>query len=260
MDVFEYNNIKIYNGDCVEVANKIIPDNSIDLVMTSPPYNTAGGASSARYDGYYDNRKNSDYYDFTVKLFKGFERILKKNGCVLYNMSYGSENTACMLGAVNEIINKTDFVLADIIIWKKTTAMPVLSANKLTRICEFIYVFCRESEFDTFYTNKAATSVSASGQTNYGVIYNYVEAANNDGSCDLNKATYSTELCDKMFNIYAPDKAVIYDPFMGTGTTAVAAMKRGYSCYGSELSTDQCIYAIDRLKHSIENLDFGGLF
>ena len=260
MRVFEDEGVKIYNGDCVEVVSQIIPDKSIDVVMTSPPYNTAGGASKLRYDGYYDNRDNKDYYDFTLKLFHGFERVLKHNGCILYNMSYGSENTDCMIGTVNEIIKNTDFVLADIIVWKKTTAMPVISSNKLTRICEFVYVFCRASEFNTFYTNKAVNSIRDSGQMNYGVVYNYVEAANNDGSCDLNKATYSTELCNKLFDIYAPDRAVIYDPFMGTGTTAVAAKKRGYTCYGSELSTDQCEYAIERLKNSVESFDFGSFF
>ena len=260
MNIYEYDGVKIYNGDCVEVANNIIAESSIDLVMTSPPYNTAGEASKLRYDGYYDNRDNKEYYDFTIKLFHGFEKILKHNGCILYNMSYGSENTECMIGTVNEIINKTDFVLADIIIWKKTTAMPVLNSNKLTRICEFVYVFCRANEFNTFYTNKVVNSIRASGQMNYGVVYNYLEAPNNDGACELNKATYSTELCNKLFDIYAPNKAVIYDPFMGTGTTAVAAKSRGYSCYGSELSTDQCEYAIERLKNSVESLDFGGLF
>jgi DNA modification methylase len=70
---------------------------------------------------------------------------------------------------------------------------------------------------------------------------------NNDGSNTLNKATYSSELCEKLLNIYCPTNGLVYDPFMGTGTTAVACKRMDLNCIGSELSEAQCEFANNRL-------------
>jgi DNA modification methylase len=56
---------------------------------------------------------------------------------------------------IAEIIKQTDFTVADCISWKKQNALPnATSKNKLTRICEFIFVFVRKSEYLSFNTNK----------------------------------------------------------------------------------------------------------
>ena len=87
-----------------------------------------------------------------------------------------------------------------------------------------------------------------------------IEAKNNDGSCELNKATYSSELCEKLLKIYAPKNAVIYDPFMGSGTLPVACerlnLEGNHVTYtGIELETKW----YDTAKHRIsllKGLDF----
>ena len=63
----------------------------------------------------------------------------------------------------------------------------------------------------------------------------------------FNKATFSSELCEKLLSIYAKPGSVVYDPFMGSGTTAVACMKMGFDCIGSEISAAHCEYARNRL-------------
>ena len=111
-----------------------------------------------------------------------------------------------------------------------------------------MFVFCRKDEYKTFQCNKEVSSVAKTGQTFYRPIYNYLEAPNNDGSCILNKATYSSELCEKLLTIYGTENSVVYDPFMGTGTTAVACKRLGFKCYGSEISQQQVEYSLERLK------------
>lgn len=83
----------------------------------------------------------------------------------------------------------------------------------------------------------------------YENIFNFVEAANNDGPCLLNKATYSSELCEKLLNIYCPPNGFVYDPFMGTGTTAVACEKMDLQWSGSEISVNQVEYANNRINN-----------
>lgn len=83
-----------------------------------------------------------------------------------------------------------------------------------------------------------------------------IEAKNNDEVCPYNKATYSSDLCTKLLKIYAPKGALVYDPFMGSGTTAVACEKMELMSRGSEISKNQCEWAINRLKRQETMLEF----
>ena len=229
----------------------------VDIILTSPPYNTARTCKTQRsidnyenrYDIHLDNMTADEYIDWTENIFNSYDKILKPNGVVLYNISYGNENPDLMWLVIAEIIKRTNFMVADCIIWKKNSALPNnVSPNKLTRITEFVFVFCRKNEYKTYNSNKQVKSISHTGQKFYENIFNFIEAKNNDGSCKLNKATYSSELCEKLLKIYAKPNAIVYDSFMGTGTTAVACKRLGLHCIGSELSEAQCEFANNRLK------------
>ena len=89
----------------------------------------------------------------------------------------------------------------------------------------------------------------------YENIYNIIEAPNNDGACPFNKATYSSELCEKLLQLYAPFGGVVYDPFMGSGTTAVACKRMGLHYLGSEISKNQVEWARKRLAQTMNWLD-----
>lgn len=245
----------IHHEDCQETMNKL-DEKSIDCVLTSPPYNTSRNGSSLvnpceniRYDFFDDNKSDNEYIDWTISLFNGFDRVLKHDGVILYNLSYSSELTHLMWLVLADIIRKTNFTIADSIVWKKKNASPNSSSkNKLTRICEFVFVFCRKNEISTFETNKKIKSKRPSGQPMYENIYNLIEAKNNDNVTDIHKATFSTELVRKLILIYINKKSIIYDPFMGTGTTAIASIIEGHDYIGSEISKNYIKYSEKRIS------------
>lgn len=245
--------LKIFNEDCRITMKKLIEDDvKVDNIITSPFYNT-GKSSSAidhhnRYDVHMDNLSDEEYIQFTISIFNLFDKILKPNGSILYNMSYGSKNSHLLWLVIADVIKNTNFTIIEDVIWKKKSAMPNTSPNKLTRIVEHIFVFVRKSEQKTFKSNKKfKTRTKNNGQKIYENIYNFIEAKNNDGANKLNKATFSTDLILKLLNIYVPKKSLIYDPFMGTGTTLNACKIYGCDCIGSEISKAQCDYAYNRL-------------
>jgi site-specific DNA-methyltransferase (adenine-specific)/modification methylase len=254
---------KIYNENCEATLQRMIEDGQkVDLILTSPPYNNSRIRKTercrdrhiSRYDIHLDNMENSEYTDWIVKLFNLFDQVLEKNGVVLWEVSYGNDGDANNLTAnlmwltVAAIIERTGFSVADRIVWKKQSALPNnTSPNKLTRIVEDVFIFCRDDEIKTFHCNKIVTKTSSRGQKYYSPIYNFIEAPNNDGPCNLNKATYSSELCRKLLDMYAPAGGIVYDPFMGTGTTAVACVQRELLYIGSELSGRQALYATNRI-------------
>ena len=243
---------KIHNEDCMATMERL---SNIDCVLTSPPYNTSRkGATDlkthqCRYENYNDSMTDEEYIDWTLKLFGGFDKILRPNGSVLYNVSYSSENTWMLWNLISDIQRKTNFTVADCIVWKKKAALPNnVSKNKLTRIWEFVFVFCRKDEFATFDCYKKVTSTREdTGQQMYENVFNIIEAPNNDEDCPIHKATYSSLLCRKLMLLYTKEGDTIYDPFMGTGTTAIACIKEKRNYIGSELSPRYVDWAEKRI-------------
>lgn len=256
-------NINIYNEDCFDTMHKMVCDNKkVNIVLTSPPYNTGRNSTSkrsrdnfeSRYDVHIDNMTDEEYINWTIELFNMYDNILEKNGVILYNISYGNENPNLMWLVISEIISRTNFMVADCIIWKKNSALPNnVSHNKLTRITEFVFVICRKDEYKTFQCNKKVKSVSKTGQKYYENVFNFIEAKNNDGVCEYNKATYSSDLCLKLLNIYSRDGDVIYDSFNGSGTTGVACKmfnngNNSLEYIGSEISENQVKFSLERIN------------
>lgn len=278
---------KIWNENNEVTMREHIDEYSVDLVMTSPPYNNshdnndrtntkannyraanAGqykdskgnfvgiGSYHKKYDVYLDMKTTDEYCDWIVSIFNQFDRILKHNGVILWNTSYQNENNECACWlSIADVIRKTNFTIVDHIVWKKKTAFPITQKNKLSKLCEDVFVFTRKDEWTSFHSNKEYMSTSRTGQKFYKPINNMVEAENNDEICPYNKATYSTDLCYQLFRIYAPEGGLVYDPFMGSGTTALAAKNMNLNFIGSELSKNQVEWAENRLLYGKGHLN-----
>lgn len=255
--------IKFVQDDCIHFMNMLSEKNrKVDVILTSPPYNTSRPSSErsmknheGRYKVYDDLKTGEEYCDWCVNIFNHIDTILKPNGVVLWNVSYGTDATintegiGLMWNSISDIIRHTNFTVADKIVWKKKSALPNnVSPNKLTRICEEVFVFCRKSEYKTFHANKEVSKIGKNGQQFYKVLYNFIEAPNNDGSTSLNKATYSSDLCVQLLNMYAPQNGIIFDPFMGTGTTGIACEILNLNCIGTEIDAEQVEYSKERLN------------
>ena len=251
---------KIYNVDCIEFMKREY--GVADVILTSPPYNTSRKGSSLtnadsniRYDVFDDCRPNEEYIQWTIDVFNAFDNVLKKNGCVLYNMSYSAENVDLIWLTIADIIRKTPFTIVDCIVWKKKSAVPNSeSTNKLTRICEFVFVCCRKEEINTFNCYKEKGITRPNGQQHYKNYFNYIEAANNDENCPIHKATYSSELCRKLLLLYSKENDVVYDPFAGTGTTAIACLREKRHYIGTELSWRYVEWAEKRIQAELQQL------
>lgn len=255
--------VKFVQDDCLDFMNMLSEKNrKVDIILTSPPYNTSRPSSErsmqnheGRYKVYNDLRTGEEYCDWCIDIFNHIDKILKPNGVVLWNVSYGTDATintegiGLMWNSISDIIRHTNFTVADKIVWKKKSALPNnVSPNKLTRICEEVFVFCRKNEYKTFHANKEVSKIGKNGQQFYKVIYNFIEAPNNDGSTSINKATYSSNLCVQLLNIYAPKNGLVYDPFMGTGTTGIACEILNLNCIGTEIDAEQVEYSKERLN------------
>lgn len=249
----------IYTENCFDTMKHMQEDNQkVDVILTSPPYCTPNDDArkytdykfnnyQVHYDVFEGFESPDDYRKWSIDLFNAYDSILQTDGVILYNISYTAKTPDLVYLVISDIINNTPFTVADCISWKKSSALPQnQNPNRLTRICEFVFVFCRKSELATFKTNKEKVGKK------YKTFFNFVEAPNNDildtSVNKLNNATFSTTFVASLLEMYAQPDSVVYDSFMGTGTTAVACKQYGCSYIGSELSEAQVEFANTRLE------------
>jgi site-specific DNA-methyltransferase (adenine-specific) len=243
---------KIYNEDCLETLSKI-PDDYIDLVITPPPYNMnlriRNGEYTSRqivkefsskYHGFDDNLPIDDFYKHHSQIIK---ELLRTSNLIFYVIQIvtGSKR------AFFKIIGDFNENLKDIIIWDKGVAQPAMQKQVLNRQSEIILVF----EKDYPISRQFRTAPFERGKLN--------DVWNISRGKKLNKdhgAVFPEELVEKIITNFSNKKDVVYDPFLGTGTTAFVAKKLGRNYLGSELLESYFNFAQERLDTDIsEQLD-----
>lgn len=243
----------IYNESNIDTMLRM-SNQSIDGIITSPPY----GIGTKRKDCYYNNGYNDldsiphdEYLEVRLKEFQEFSRIIKNKGVICYNISYHNENPILPTLLISKVHNETDLTVADIITWKKSNSIPFqTSPTKLSRISELIYIIVKKDSLHNFTTNKEVSKINKkTGQKFYKNYTNLIEAKNNDGIKSKLKAAYSEELVEKLMNIYFPIGSLIYDPFMGIGTTARSCIKNERNYIGSEIDKTHYEVSVESLKN-----------
>ena len=234
----EYLN-RIINADCMDVLKKL-PSNSIDLVVTSPPYNlknsTGNGMKDGRggkwanaaliegYENYDDCMPAEEYARWQHEVLMELVRVIKDDGAIFYNHKWRVQ--AGLIQDRRDIVY--DVPLRQIIIWKRKGGINFNSGYFLPTY-EVIYLIAKKD----FKLAPHANS--------YGDVWEIMQEQRND-----HPAPFPVELIDRI--ISSTTGQVVLDPFMGSGTTAVVAAGLGRDYIGIEKSAKYCEAALQRLE------------
>ena len=218
---------KILLGDCLDVMRKL-PDESVDLVVTSPPYNlknsTGNGmkdgrggkwANAALIKGYADHDDSMPYDEYVAwqrACLTEMLRIIPNHGAIFYNHKWRVQ--AGLLQDRREIVE--GFPLRQIIIWKRAGGIN-FNAGYFLPTYEVIYLIAKP-DF------KLAPKANAKGD-----IWEFSQEMQN-----AHPAPFPVALIDRI--ITSTTAKTVLDPFMGSGTTAIAAKKNKRNYIGIELS------------------------
>jgi DNA modification methylase len=226
---------KIYNEDNLETMAKM-PNDFIDLIITSPTYEDVSGA------GY--SAKSKDvlflkfYSDYLGKLFAEYERILKPTGQIFFNIkSKTFDKTLRTPHWIEFLDGFQKLKLKSYIIWKYAGSFD--STNKRFHLdYEIIYHL---SKTDDIYLNENCGIPDALTSVWY-VPHNIPK----------NERIHPTQmpeaLVERILKITSKGNELVYDSFMGSGTTAVVCKKNGLNWIGSELNPDNYKKANNRIN------------
>lgn len=251
MKALEFN--KIYNTDCVE-GMKSIPDNTVDLVITDPPFAIEFKAKRSNYnrtasrvlEGYNEIPKEK-YHDFTVNWMKECFRILKESGS-MYVFS-GWNNLKDILNAINNI----GFVTVNHIIWKYQFGV-VTERKYVTSHYHCLYV-CKNDEKRKFFPY---TRFGKDERTNNGRSLHYEDKEDvwyikrEYWTGDQKTPTKLPAELIKKILMYSSEKGdIILDPFLGSGQVAVVSKMLGRRYLGFEVVKKYFEFAKERLEKDV---------
>jgi len=217
---------KIFEGDARTVL-KEMEDDSVDYVLTSPPYNqkkSIGAGGADLYDHYNDKVDDADYYQFLCDMIDGLLRVTKKY--VFFNIMYGTNNRNAVFSLMGKYANN----MKDVLIWKKPI-QPAMCHNVLTHNYEYIFVLGKNTENRTY-------EVDFGGQGKYTTCFDEVtnNAVNSQRfKCDGNLAIMSIQLAKRVISTFTKEGDLVLDPFVGSGTTLVACKQLNRAWTGIEL-------------------------
>lgn len=184
-----------------------------------------------------------------VNLFQHFNKILIDNGTVLIEIPYNRKKPSEIFQIINEIEDKTEFILGDIIYWNKIGILPDnMSKTQNTKNISQIHLFCRKNEFKTYKTNKIVKSYRENGQANYTSISNIINAPVRDKEIKtFGNKVFSTELVKGLLNMYVKKRGIVFDCFCGTGSTCLATLGENIYYIGCEINKEIYEYSMIRV-------------
>jgi site-specific DNA-methyltransferase (adenine-specific) len=230
---------QVHCGDCVELMNKM-PSQSVGLVVCSPPYNlrnsTGNGMKNGSggkwenaqlikgYKGHSDDMPHEEYVEWQRECLTSMMRILRNDGAIFYNHKRRVQGG--LIQDRDDILK--DFPVRQIIIWKRSGGIN-FNPGYFLPTHEVIYLICKP-DFKL-----------APGGNSYGDVWDIPQADNNP-----HPAPFPIELAQRC--IQSTTARIICDPFMGSGTTAIAAEMCWRQWVGFDISKDYCKIAKERIE------------
>lgn len=234
---------KTHCADCVEFMNKM-PEESIGVIVTSPPYNIKNSTGNGLKDGsggkwpnaallngysnYNDNMPHDEYVAWQRDCLKAMMRVLRPDGAVFYNHKWRVQNG--LLQDRADIVE--GFPVRQIIIWKRKGGIN-FNPGYFLPTYEVIYLIAKPDFKLTPGANKMTD------------VWEIPQARDND-----HPAPFPIELAQRC--IEASPDGVVLDPFMGSGTTAIAACAQSREWIGIDISTEYCKTANMRVREFLK--------
>jgi len=233
----------ILNGDCVEKL-KLVHDESVDLIFTSPPY-----WKGFKYESYFNSYKQ--YLDWVEVWVKDLKRVIKDNGYFLLNVANDSETTIKAFELLNICLKY--WKLCDTIIWFVYNRQPANTNRQLTNQTEYIFLL-RKHNNDINIHKERIINNDIFITKNIGNVWKIPFTKNKNslkktcgGKKDWGHSGFPTQLCDLVIELFSNENDTILDIFMGMGELARRSKKLNRNFIGIEINKELCELIHDEL-------------
>ena len=265
----------LFLGDCVEGMRRLIKPGSVDVVVTSPPYNIG-----VRYGTYQDDLPREKYLEWIEEVGREISRVLAPNGSFFLNVGNKPSDPWIAFDVVSRL--RGLFALQNTIHWIKAISVskvdaglkaglagdlsvghykPINSRRYLNDAHEFVFHLTHQGDAAL---DRLAVGVPYQDKSN---IARWDKTGGRDLRCRGNTwfvpyetiqrrdkerphpATFPVKLAEMCLKVAGAKKGtVVLDPFLGLGSTAVASARLGADCIGFEVDRQYLEHAAERLR------------
>ena len=271
----------IITGDALEVL-KTLPDESINMSITSPPY---WQQRDYGVDGQIGLESSSQQYvDKLVEVFTEIKRLLKPDGTLWINIG-NTYNDKRLSTIPFDLATKLSniFVFRNSIIWEKANCIPEACTDRFTNSFEYLFLFSKNPEY--YFKQQLEPSVMSpedrENRAKYGMKNTKSDGKGNIRGTELTSsefsdkfikesrnmrnvwklpssqtkvkhlAAYPEQLIERPIVAGCPPGGIVLDPFLGSGTTAIVAKKLGRYYLGIELNSEYVEIAQNQLNSTL---------
>src|SRR3954467_881742 len=260
---------RFYLADCIDVFRHLEPQ-SVDVIVTSPPYNLG-----IRYNRYQDTLPQADYLEWTSNWVSAATRVLRPDGSLFLNVGAKPTDPWTALDVAQAV--RPHLKLQNTIHWIKSIAIdreeiavghykPINSERFLHDCHEFVFHFTpqgdtplRRQAIGVRYQDKsnvarwraAADDLRCRGNT-WFIPYDTIQSRDKDRP---HPATFPPRVPEFCFKLHGPSRVrTAMDPFLGLGSSAVAAAELGLNFIGIEMDEHYLAEAIERTRERVRSI------
>ncbi|MFM5982018.1 MAG: site-specific DNA-methyltransferase [Sphaerospermopsis kisseleviana] len=279
---FEQANFLI-NGEALDALKKL-PDSLVQTVVTSPPYYGQRDYGKEKQIGIEESA--DEYINRLLEIFEEVKRVLKEDGTLWLNVGdkYIDGNLAGLPWKLALALKERGWILRSDIIWYKPNAMPSSVKNRPTTDHEYIFLLAKSSKY--YYDADAIrephvtfseNSKMRGGRNHLGKKGGTPEQGKNAGNSNLHNgrwdqafhpkgrnkrtvwevplskfrdahfAVFPEQLIEPCILAGSSEGGIVLDPFFGSGTVGLVAMKKGRKFIGIDINEDYCQIASKRI-------------
>jgi len=222
--------IQIINDDCLN-ALKDMPDNSVDYVLTSPPYNVGRKrhykSEPSKYEHFED--ANPNYLQWSIDIIDELLRIT--NNHIFWNIQSRWTNKVDVYKLIGHYSDK----ILQNFIWTKESFTPASERYAISNAVEYILGISNQ------------TRIKGNNIFNKNHIHTMTKPERIKG----HNAVMNQQISDFFIENFTKENEIVIDPFMGSGTTGISCVKNNRSFIGIELSSEYCETAEKRINEAI---------
>jgi site-specific DNA-methyltransferase (adenine-specific) len=239
--------VKIFQGDCLEILARV-PDNCVDLVFADPPYFLSNngitchaGRMVSVNKGEWDRSRGADAnHEFNRAWLAACQRVLKPNGTIWVS------GTAHVIHSVGFAMQQLGMKLLNDVTWVKPNPPPNLSCRYFTHATETIIWAAKDRKSRHTFNYKLMRELAGGRQMKS--VWTIPAPDKAEKVFGKHPTQKPVALLERILRASSNEGDVVLDPFMGSGTTAVAAVRLRRRFRGIEIDPKWVEVAINRLR------------
>jgi modification methylase len=227
--------VKLINDDCLKVL-PTLEESSVDLIITSPPYNLGNNhhTGNKQHKAYNDNLPEAEYQEQQLQFLNECFKVLKETGSLIYNHKNRIRKGIQL--SPYEWIFKSNFIVKQEIVWVNRSQN--FDKMRFYPFTERLYWLTKKPETKLF------------NAINHYDVFDWKEWKP-EGTKGKHKRAFPIKMVEDILKCF-PDAKVVFDPYMGSGTTGVAAKNLNREFIGIELDKTYFDMARERIDNEVE--------